>query len=313
MRSGSTKACSGRVLPLDEGGAAARVRIALAWCPGYWPLGDYFGVMQRPVAALAAVSVLTLTGCAAQEAMSAEPTVGVSAPAPRPSAAPGLASRGPAEVVHSVDTTDRVVFLTIDDGLHPDPRLLEYLRADQVPVTVFLTTGTVGDWQYWKDMGQVASIQNHTVVHSSLPPLGQSGAQSEICGANRAISQGAGQVPWMLRPPYGEYNPSTLAAAGRCGLDWVVHWSVTLPGKRLRFQAADGRLKPGDIILTHFREDLVDVLPEVVARIRKRGFEIGRLEDYLTPRAWPDDAAGSDDVQQTQGTSTESRAERVQS
>lgn len=245
--------------------------------------------------------------------MSVEPTATVPAPAPRPSAAPDLKGRGPAQVVHSVDTEDKVVFLTIDDGLYQDPRLLEFLRANQIPVTVFLTTGTVGDWQYWRDMGGVASIQNHSVTHSALPPLGQAGAQTEICGANRAISAGAGQVPWMLRPPYGEYDPSTLVAAGRCGLDWVVHWSVTLPGKRLRFQAADGRLKPGDIILTHFREDLAEVLPEVVAGIRKRGFEIGRLEDYLTPRAWPDGAAGSDDVQQTQGTTTESRAERVQS
>lgn len=243
--------------------------------------------------------------------MSVEPTSEAPAAAPRPSASPGLAARGPAKVVHSVDTTDKVVFITIDDGLHRDPRLLEYLRDNHVPVTAFLTTGTAGDWQYWKDMGQVASIQNHTVVHSALPPLGQAGAQSEICAANEAISEGAGQVPWMLRPPYGEYDSSTLAAAGRCGLDWVVHWSVSLPGKRLRFQQADGHLKQGDIILAHFREDLVDALPGVVDRIRKRGFEIGRLEDYLAPRGWAGGIGGSDEQSQ-EGTATESRAVLVQ-
>lgn len=266
--------------------------------------------MQRLVAALAALAVLGLTGCAAQEAVSVEPTAPAPEQVPRPSAAPGQRSRGPAQVVHSVDTTDKVVFLTIDDGLHPDPRLLEYLRAERVPATVFLTTGTVGDWQYWKDMGEVASIQNHTVAHAALPPLGQAGAQSEICAADEAISAGSGQVPWMLRPPYGEYDASTLAAAGRCGLDWVVHWSVSLPGKRLRFQSADGRLKRGDIILTHFRTDLADELPEVIAKIRGKGFEIGRLEDYLPPRGWPSTTGQPQGMQMA--TATESRAELVE-
>ena len=48
----------------------------------------------------------------------------------------------------------------------------------------------------------------------------------------------------MLRPPYGAYNASTLAAAGRCGLDWVVHWSVSLPGKTLEYQTKKQALEP---------------------------------------------------------------------
>lgn len=249
-----------------------------------------------------AVVALGLTGCAAQRAASVEPTVTAPAPAPRPTAQPGFASRGPAEVVHRVDTKDKVVFLTIDDGLDPDPALQRYLQDNDVPVTVFLTTGTVTGWNFWKDMGGVASIQNHTVVHPALPKLGAKQG-TEICEANAAIAKHTGQSPWMLRPPYGSFNSATLSAAGECGLDWVVHWSVSLPGGELQFQKVGGSLKPGDVILTHFRPELADQLPKVVDEIRAQGFEIARLEDYLLPRG---SAPTAGNMQMS--TPTESRA-----
>src|SRR5690606_17672995 len=135
---------------------------------------------------------------------------------------------------------------------------------------------------YWKGLEPVASIQNHTVTHESLPSAAD--PQTEFCGANEAIVEKAWQVTWMLRPPYGAYIASTLAAAGRCGMDWVVHWSVSLPGKKLEYQTKKAELEPGDIILTHFRPDLLPALRKAVKDIRAQGFEVGRLEDYLTPR-----------------------------
>jgi peptidoglycan/xylan/chitin deacetylase (PgdA/CDA1 family) len=213
--------------------------------------------------------------------------------------------------VHAVDTNKKVVFLTIDDGLDPDPALLTYLKDNNIPVTVFLTTGTTSDWQYWKDIAPVASIQNHSIKHPSLPSLGQAGAQQEICGANEAIEANTGTTPWMMRPPYGAYDSSTLAAAGECGLDYAVHWSVSLPGKSLEYQMAGGSLQPGDIILTHFRKDLASVLPKVIEDIQQQGFELGRLEDYLTPRGWPKpNSEATAEVEME--TATESRAYPVQ-
>lgn len=225
-------------------------------------------------------------------------------PSPRPTAS-GLKSRGPAQVVHSVDTEDKVVFITIDDGLYEDPELLAFLTDERIPITAFLTTGTIVSWPYWKGLELVGSIQNHTVTHTALPKMAN--PQSEICDANEDIVEQAGQVPWMLRPPYGAYNASTLAAAGRCGLDWVVHWSVSLPGKRLEYQTKQAGLEPGDIILTHFREGLVPALRRAVKDIRRQGFEVGRLEDYLTPRGRTDDQTDSL-PEMAMATQTESRA-----
>lgn len=237
------------------------------------------------------------------KAVSVEPTV-EAASTPRPTATVGFERRSPAQVVHSVDTADKVVFLTIDDGLDPDPRLLRYLVENHIPATAFLTTNTVTDWQYWKDIDPAASVQNHTTAHPSLPKLGPAGQVREICAANQTIAENTGRGPWMLRPPYGDYDASTLAAAGDCGLDWVVHWSVSLPGKALEYQKAGGSLKAGDIILTHFRKGLVKALPRVIEDIRAQGFELGRLEDYLPPRG----VERVDRARMHMVTATESRA-----
>lgn len=264
--------------------------------------------MRRALATLLAASALGLAGCATQTAASVEPTkTAETTPSPRPTADADLERRGPARVVHTVDTRDNVVFLTVDDGLVADPALLRQLEDDDIPVTVFLTTGTVRDWSYWSDLTAVGSIQNHTVDHPQLPALG-TGAAREICEANSDIVTHTGQTPWMMRPPYGAFDDSTLAAAGQCGLDYVVHWSVTLPDDVLEYQSAEAALKPGDIILTHFRQGLAADIRAAVADIRAQGFEVARLEDYLRPRdpSAPADPAAVDEM--VMETDTESRA-----
>jgi peptidoglycan/xylan/chitin deacetylase (PgdA/CDA1 family) len=193
-------------------------------------------------------------------------------------------AKGPAEFVHRVVTTDKVAFLTLDDGVVTDPGLIAFLTEHKIPVTTFFTT-MYGDghWDYWRQISRLGSIQNHTVSHPTLTKLGESGAAEEICSANTAISAEIGKTPWMLRPPYGVYGDSTLAAAGDCGLDYVVHWSVTLPDEEFHFQEGD-RFQPGDIILSHYRDDLIPHLKILLAELQRQGFRLARLEEYLPPK-----------------------------
>lgn len=136
-----------------------------------------------------------------------------------------------------IDTEDRIVFLTLDDGAVADPALVSYLRANKIPITTFLTTDYAqGNWDYWSQISQLGTVQNHTVSHPTLTKLGRDGAAEQICAANADIAQHLGKTPWMVRPPYGVYGESTLAAAGDCGLDYVVHWSVSLPDEEIQYQ-----------------------------------------------------------------------------
>ena len=178
-----------------------------------------------------------------------------------------------------------MVFLTLDDGAVADPALISYLKANRVPITTFLTTDYArGNWDYWSQISQLGSVQNHTVSHPHPDEARGERAAEQICQANEEIASHLGKTPWMLRPPYGVYGQSTLAAAGDCGLDYVVHWSVSLPDEEIQYQVGPG-FRPGDIILSHYRSDLIPHLGILLAEIKRQGFTVARLGRTTCPQS----------------------------
>lgn len=207
-----------------------------------------------------------------------------------PASAPVVATSAPttnrptkARLITRVKTGKKIVFLTLDDGYLRDPELLTLLRRKKVPVTAFLSTNAGGNaWSYWRRFARSHGVQNHTRNHPLLTGMSLDGQQREICGASRRLRENVRFDPWMMRPPYGEYNADTLTAAARCGIRYVVNWTATLTGG-LNYQVGH-RLRRGDIILGHFNPGVTGAVRRVIAEIRRQGFRIARLEDYLPKR-----------------------------
>ena len=61
----------------------------------------------------------------------------------------------------------------------------------------------------------------------------------------------------------------------------MVLWKGSTNDGRVDFQ--ENEIKPGDILLLHFRPDLLDNLKQVVALTQAQGYKIGTLENYLGP------------------------------
>lgn len=215
---------------------------------------------------------------------SPDPQGGTGTPDPvSPSAAVAPPENGLVPVVTHVPTTDPVVFITIDDGYTKDPRLIDLLRARQVPVTPFLTVDAVRvNPGYFTTVEQVTgqSVQDHTLTHPHLTRLTPEAQAREICGAADALGKDYGRRPWLFRPPYGAYDRATQLAAGRCGMTALVLWDVSMPHRVLRFAAGD-HLRPGDIILVHWRPGLYRDLPVVLDAAAAAGLRIAALQDYL--------------------------------
>ncbi|MGC5010187.1 polysaccharide deacetylase family protein [Streptosporangium sp. DT93] len=204
-------------------------------------------------------------------------------------------------VISSIPTRRKVVFLTIDDGWEQDPGFVAQVRDRRIPVAAFVTRDAVegrgaadptaqggrfpssGTWRYVRDLRDAGvTIENHTLTHPNLPALGYRGQRAEICGASRLIRRHAGTTPTLFRPPFGNHDGLTRRAAKSCGIDALLLWTATVqPGGKIAYQVPDKRLRPGDVLLLHFRPNLARDFATLVAKIERRGFELGNLHAYL--------------------------------
>ncbi|MEV5661223.1 polysaccharide deacetylase family protein [Streptomyces flaveolus] len=232
----------------------------------------------------AALAAVLLTGCAQFAGPAGHPT------ASQPARAGGRAAPAPPVLDH-VRTTDRVVFLTYDDGADRDPRLTALIRERRLPVTLFLTDTVAGPaYGHFARLRSVgASLQNHTLDHRSLRGLPYAGQRAEICGQQAKLHSRFGVHPRLFRPPYGRYDPTTLRAAADCGVTAVVLWRATLtPDGPLTYTRGDPRLHPGDIVSVTAPARTEELLQQ----IEERDLRVGRLEDYLG-RSGPSGRSGA--------------------
>ncbi|CAM5716334.1 MULTISPECIES: polysaccharide deacetylase family protein [Streptomyces] len=217
------------------------------------------------------------------------------APPPRPPAVkpppaaiwpptPGLPT-----VIRRVATTDRVVFLTLDDGIEKDPAFVDQARDLGLPFTQFLEDEVIGDhYDYFGRLRELGNrIGNHTLTHPKLAGQDYDTQLHEICGQQDVLHRSLGLEPRLFRPPYGEYDRTTLRAAAECGLRKVVLWRAEMEPDGLAYRSGDG-LRPGDIILAHFRgpdlskgATMTDMITSLLREIQAQGFTVARLEDYI--------------------------------
>ncbi len=191
---------------------------------------------------------------------------------------------GTTPTVSRVSTTDRVVFLGIDDGLVRDSAVLDYLAANQIPFTAFLVANAVqADPAFWARARVVGgTVEAHTLTHPNLTKVSADTVRREVCGSADLIEQTTGRRPTLFRPPYGAFNETVRSIVSQCGFLAVVMWKGATNDGRVDLQEGT-TFQPGDILLMHWRADLLLNLQRVVEKARAEGFRIARLEDYLQP------------------------------
>ncbi|MER5767944.1 polysaccharide deacetylase family protein [Streptomyces sp. NPDC001985] len=192
-------------------------------------------------------------------------------------------------VFTTVPVTERVVFLTIDDGREKDPELLRMMSELQIPYSSFLSDYVINDnYGYFREMRDLGvSLHNHTLNHRYMPGLDYAAQKREICGQQDNLTKLYGTRPPLFRPPYGNYNQDTLRAARACGVKAVPLWAAEAFPDRMEWREWDRDLHPGDIILTHFRGtdewegSMADMVRQVMRTVTEKGYAVARLEDYV--------------------------------
>lgn len=215
----------------------------------------------------------------------AAPTTSTTVAPPQPSYPSGPVMVLPphsVQVFSRIDTTDPVVFLTLDDGNVRDPRVVALLAERGVSASLFLTAGPLSvDPAYFSQfLAAGGSVNSHTLCHPKLTTLSLEQQRDEICGMVAKIEATYGSAGYFLRPPYGDHNDDTVTAARSCGVRALILWRVTLNNGVIDTWG-NSPIHAGDIILAHFRDDLYDNLVVLFAELDRLGLTVAPLEAYL--------------------------------
>jgi peptidoglycan-N-acetylglucosamine deacetylase len=193
-------------------------------------------------------------------------------------------SHGPRQV--------KVIALTFDDGSSPTNcrRILAELLAAGVPATFFpIAEAMALDPAFWRLVAAAGDpIGDHTMTHPQMPQLSYA-AQVRQLRDSRAVVESITGHPILdvFRPPYGEYNGQTLAAAGATGFPVVLTWDTSLrdtsPRGTLAEMLAAAELGTnGSVILMHCGPNPTPYLvPQVIDSYRGRGFRFVTVPELL--------------------------------
>lgn len=187
-------------------------------------------------------------------------------------------------VVTNFQTSDSVVFLTIDDGAFKDPSVAKMMKDNHIKASLFLAKSfIVSNPDFFKQLTDSGSlIENHTITHdlNMSKDMTYDEQKSEICGMADYEEQTYGRRPIFFRPPGGAYTDTMLRAAGACGMRAVVTWIAKANGGSMQYQIGD-HLRPGDVVLMHFRPEFKQDMQAFLDAQNAAGLHTELLEDWV--------------------------------
>ncbi len=191
---------------------------------------------------------------------------------------------GMAPVITTIPTKQKIVFLGIDDGAFKDQIVIEAMSQNHIKASLFLSKAFIANNpDFFKQLtAQGSIVEDHTLGHDTKMTTteGYQQQKNEICGMADYIEQHYGKRPQLFRPPGGAYSNTMRRAAADCGMKAVITWIAKANGGSMQYQIGN-KLRPGDIVLMHFRPEFKRDMQAFVDAETAAGLHTELLEDLL--------------------------------
>jgi peptidoglycan/xylan/chitin deacetylase (PgdA/CDA1 family) len=187
------------------------------------------------------------------------------------------------------------IALTFDDGpsTRYTQRVLDVLERADVRATFFMVGERVRRLPgLARDVAARHAVGNHTWDHVDLS-LAQAGeARSQLHRTHDEIALATGSEPALFRPPFGRFSGATAMIATSLGYP-IVLWDTLFDVDRdaaHNVERLSGSAEDGTIVLAHDggplnSEVVLESLPELIARLRDRGFRFDTVPQLLASAA----------------------------
>lgn len=198
-------------------------------------------------------------------------------------------------IVSRVDTSDKVVALTLDDGPSDrTPLVLKALADAGIPATFYL----IGqELQQHPEQGRAIAqagheIGNHTFHHHRMVFITPGFAREEIERTDAAIAKTGYRGEITVRPPNGKKLfalPFFLSRRDRTTITWDVEPdSGKTPTTDEVVAETLSEVRPGSIILLHvmYRSGAPSLMaiPRIAAALKARGYTFATVSQLLSRR-----------------------------
>jgi len=184
------------------------------------------------------------------------------------------------------DTSKKVIYLTFDEGYENGYTsiILDVLKENDVK-TIFFVTGSYIDRNpelVKRMLDEGHQVGNHTISHPSLPDIDYGKLEKELLDLDNKLYEKFGVRSKYMRPPAGEYNERTLAAAQQLGYK-TIFWSFAyddwyadkIRGADYAYNKVMTNLHNGAVLLLHaVSKDNADALDRIIKDIKAQGYEI---------------------------------------
>ncbi|MGW0017998.1 polysaccharide deacetylase family protein [Rhodococcus sp. NPDC003382] len=195
------------------------------------------------------------------------------------------------DLVHRVETDDKLVALTLDDGPSDrTPEVLRVLAEAGVPATFYVTGAELAARP---EMGRAIveaghELGNHTYTHRRMILVGGDTVREEIESTDAQIRAAGFDGEITFRPPYGKKLvalPRYLDAHDRTTVMWDVEPDSVAADSTTMVDTALAQTRPGSIILLHVmypaRQSSLDAIPGIVAGLQAEGFRFVTVSELL--------------------------------
>lgn len=199
------------------------------------------------------------------------------------------------QLVPRVNTSQKVVALTFDDGPTPEAtdQILSALEGEHVRATFFVTGAELE-----KNMAEgrrlVAAgheLGNHTYSHERMVLVTPSFVRREVERTDELIREAGHRGEIHFRPPYGKklfVLPYYLSRTGRKSITWDVepesHPEVAADSDKIAEHVLS-RARPGSIIILHVmygsRVESLKAVKKIVAGLKAQGYSFKTVTELL--------------------------------
>ena len=200
------------------------------------------------------------------------------------------------KIICSANTDKKEIAISFDDGpaTNYTPEILQILNNEQVKATFFCIGNRIASneniLKQIKEEGHI--IGNHSYSHHFwFDMFSAKKMLDDMKQMDEEMQRVIGLKPKLFRPPYGVTNPNLKKAIIK-GDYTPVGWSVrsmdtVIKDEKKLLPKINAGIKPGAVFLFHdTSKTTVNILPEFIQEVKKRGYEIVPLDKMLLLKAY---------------------------